>query len=105
MLVSLSKRLINKYDQYCLGYLPFATTSGLLEYTGFLSLQFCVPGGSGVVHGNGDQTAAPFWDEDEVMEDLEGQDLDEMTKQLVSFRQPGSTLHQHVSLHIQLCPC
>ena len=41
----------------------------------------------------------PFGDEDEIMEeDLEGQDLDAMTRQLVSFREPGNALHDYVSL-------
>lgn len=37
------------------------------------------------------------WDGDEIMEDLEGLQLDDMTKQLASFRQPGQTLYQYVS--------
>ena len=35
-------------------------------------------------------------DEDDIMEDLNGQDLDEMTRQLVSFRQPGCALYRYV---------
>ena len=37
------------------------------------------------------------WDEDEAMQDMEGQAADEMTRQLISFRLPGNTLHQYVS--------
>ncbi|KAK9797753.1 hypothetical protein WJX73_006820 [Symbiochloris irregularis] len=43
------------------------------------------------------QALEAFGDGDEAMMDMEGQEADAMTRELISFRQPGNSLHQYAA--------